>query len=124
MLLALNLKSILIDDPVDRPKPLAFNERTGHVLPLEDNLMQDQLDNLKLFADGKLLKIKEKKSNLIKFNFSKNYDFPPELVVNGFKDQLQVISEVKLLGIMITSDLKWSKNTNYICKKHTEKCGL
>ena len=46
MLLAFNLKSILIDDPVDRPRPLAFNERTGHVLPLEDNLMQDQLDNL------------------------------------------------------------------------------
>ena len=57
MLLAFNLKSILIDDPVDRPRPLPFNERTGHVLPLEDNLMQDQLDNLKLFADRKLLKI-------------------------------------------------------------------
>ena len=121
MLLAFNLKSILIDDPVDRPRPLAFNERTGHVLPLEDNLMQDQLDNLKLFADRKLLKIKEKKSNLIKFNFSKNYDFPPELVVHGFNDQLQVISEAKLLGIMITSDLKWAKNTDYICKRGYRK---
>ena len=114
MLLAFNLKSVLIDDLEDRPRPLTFNERTRHVLPLEDNPLQDQLDNLKIFTDRKLLKIKEKKSNLIKFNFSRNFDFPPELVLDGFDDQLQVISETKLLGIMITSDLKWAKNTDYM----------
>ena len=36
-------------------------------------------------------------------------------------DQLQVISEAKLLGIMLTSDLKWAKNTDYICKRAYRK---
>ena len=58
---------------------------------------------------------------MIKFNFSRNYDFPPELVVNGFNDQLQVINEAKLLGIMIASDLKWAQNTDYICRRAYRK---
>ena len=44
-----------------------------------------------------MLKIKEKKTNVMKFNFSKLNDFPPELIVNWFKDQLEVISETNLL---------------------------
>ena len=84
MLIFLNLKSVLIDDPVDRPRPLTFNERTSHILPTDDNLMQDQLESLHRFATGKLLRIKEKKSNVMKFNFSKSFDFPPELTISGF----------------------------------------
>ena len=53
----------------------------------------------------------------MKFSFSRNLDFSPELQVNGFKNNLEEITETKLLGIMITSDLKWAVNTEYICKK-------
>ena len=30
---------------------------------------------------------------------------------------LDVVDEVKLLGLVITSDLKWTKNTENICNK-------
>jgi hypothetical protein len=53
----------------------------------------------------------------MKFNFSRTNDFPPELTIKGFNDQLDVISETKLLGIMLTNDLKWASNTEFICKK-------
>ena len=121
MLISLNLKNVLVNDPLERPQPLLFNERTRHILPIEDNHMQDQLNDLQAFAASKLLRIKEKKSNILKFNFSRNFDFPPELVISGFNDQLEVISETKLLGVMITSDLKWAANTEYICKKAFKK---
>ena len=97
MLIAFKLEIVLIDDPVDRPRPLTFNERTSHILPTDDNLMQDQLESLHRFATGKLLRIKEKKSNVMKFNFSKSYDFPPELAISGFKQQLEVMNETRLL---------------------------
>ena len=121
MLVAYNLKKVLVSDPNHRPKPLAFNERTEQVLPIGNNLLQVQLDSLHSFASSKLLKIKEKKSNVMKFNFSRNYDFPPELVISGFNDQLEVIRETKLLGIILTDDLKWAANTEYICKKAYKK---
>ena len=51
------------------------------------------LDDLKSFADRKLLKIKEKKTTVMKFNLSSSYDFPPKLYIEGFENNLEAISE-------------------------------
>ena len=116
MLVAIKLKASLLPDPVVREKPLNFNERTKHILPLCNNQLQEQLEDLKRFATKKLLKIKEKKSNVMKFNFSRSYDFPPELLIDGFNEKLNVINETRLLGVIISNDLKWGANTDNICK--------
>ena len=86
-------------------------------MPSFENPLQNHLDDLKEFADRKLLKIKEKKTNIMKFNFSRNYDFPPELTIEGFSNKLEVVKETKLLGVMITDDLRWRANTDFICKR-------
>ena len=83
--------------------------------------MQEILDFLQNFTAVNLIKIKEKKTNIMKFNCSRSNDFPPELVVQGFGDQLQVVKEAKLLGIILTSDLKWGANTDYLCGKAYRK---
>ena len=57
----------------------------------------------------------------MKFNFSKIYDFPPVLTLEGFEENLKVIHESKLLGVMISNDLKWYSNTKYICSKAYKK---
>ena len=112
---AIDLKSSLVIDPVVRPYPLCQSERTGHILPSINNAMQSLLIDLSQSADQKLMKIKEKKTNIMKFNFSINWDFPPEVYIPGFKDQIMVISETRLLGLVITDDLKWAAYTQYIC---------
>ena len=53
----------------------------------------------------------------MKFSCSKKYDFLPELNIRGFKDQLAVVQETKLLGIILTS----ATNTEYVCKKAYKK---
>ena len=121
ILSAINLKKSLVPDSELRVKPLTKNERTGQVLSSENNILQDQLHDLKRFTDQKLLKIKERKTNLMKFNFAKIHDFPPELKIDGFKNDLEVVKETKLLGMILTNDLKWSANTEYICKKAYKK---
>ena len=83
--------------------------------------MQDELKNLKVFTSNNLMKIKEKKTTVMKFNFSRTNDFPPELLVNGFENLVQVVNEAKLLGIILTSDLRWEANTEYICRKAYKK---
>ena len=57
----------------------------------------------------------------MKFNFSASYDFPPQLYIEGFENNLEAISETKLLGVIITNDLKWAANTEYVCKKAYKK---
>ena len=74
-----------------------------------------------MFATNKLLKIKEKKTQVMKFNFTRSRDFPPELNVEGFNDQLEVINETKLLGVVLSNDLKWEANTDYICTRAYKK---
>ena len=50
------------------------------------------------------------------FNKSRKFDFPPEIMFSD-GSQLNVISEVQLVGVMITDDLSWNKNTLFICSK-------
>ena len=49
------------------------------------------------------------------FNFSTKYDFMPKLTIGG--EQLEVVESTKLLGVMISSDLKWNHHTDYVVKK-------
>ena len=54
------------------------------------------------------------------FNKSRKWDFPPEVSFND-GTQLDVITETKLVGVMISDNLSWNKNTAYICKKARRK---
>ena len=48
------------------------------------------------------------------FNFTKQHQFITSI---EFKDQkLEMLDEIKLLGAMITSDLKWDRDTDEIVK--------
>ena len=121
MLQAVNLKHKLVSDPVNRPQPLSHCERNGMILPFSSNPLHNALMDLKDFTDKKLMRIKEKKTNVIKFNFSHKYDFPPEILIEGFKNHLDVVQQTKLLGVILSDDLKWAANTDYICRKAYER---
>ena len=51
------------------------------------------------------MKTKVTKTTLMKLNFTRNQDFPPEIKINGFKNNLQVVEKAKLVGLTITNDL-------------------
>ena len=64
--------------------------------------------------------INKKKTQVMMFNKSRKWDFPPEIRFND-GTLLDVISETKLVGVMITDNLSWHKNTLYICQKARQK---
>ena len=85
----INLKNSLIEDHENRPKPFNFRERTGHVLPLHSNQLQETLNDLHSFTVNNLMKITEGKTKAMIFNTSHNFDFPPEITLpklDGFLD--------------------------------------
>ena len=57
---------------------------------------------------------------MVLFNKSRKFDFPPDL---KFYDgtQLEVVPQVKLVGIVISDDLKWQQNTDFITKKAMQR---
>ena len=63
------------------------------------------------------MKLNSDKTKVMLFNVSKQNDFMPEVRVKDDKQNIEVVEEFKLLGVQITSDLKWDANTNAITKK-------
>ena len=117
---SINLKSSLVPDTTDRPKPLNYTERTCQILPSENNLLQLYLNDAEDFMTRNKMKINPNKTKIIKFNLSRKNDFPPEFHLSN--DQtLEVVSHVKLVGLFVSHDLKWQMNTDYICSRGSQK---
>ena len=57
----------------------------------------------------------------MKFSFSRKNVFPPELMIYEFNDQIAAVRGTKLLGIILTDDLKWAGNENFKCKVRYSK---
>ena len=114
------MKQCLILDPEERTKPLNYFERTGHILPEENNLLQLYLHDAENFISKNKMVINKKKTNVMNVTKSKKWSFPAEL---KFKDDttLETMRETKLLGVLVSDDLSWQKNTNYICEKARKK---
>ena len=117
---SVNLKSALIIDLTDRPRPVTYSERSGHILPPQNNLLQYYVKDTENFASQNNMKINKKKTHLIKFTNARKLDFPAEV---QFSDGtlLESVQQTTLLGVVVSSDLKWKKNTEYICEKARKK---
>ena len=77
--------------------------------------MQADINQLCIYANENEMRLNTGKTKTMLFNTAKNWDFLPEIQVDG--SNLEVVEEYKLLGVMITSDLKWDTNTEHITKK-------
>ena len=117
---SIDLKANLVPDPVQRKRLLNFHERTRHILPPENNLLQYFVKDTENFVVENKMVINSTKTKVISFTKSRNWDFPPEIQLSNGK-QLECINELKLLGVVVSNDLKWHKNTAFICEKVGKK---
>ena len=117
---SVDLKTYLVPDPVARPRPVQYEERTGHSLPAENNLLQSYIHEAENYTNQNNMKINKSKSNVLKFTFARKLDFPTNLTFSD-GSPVGVLSETTLLGVIISNDLKWQKNTSFICAKARKK---
>ena len=70
-------------------------------------------------ADSNEMEINLKKTKFMLFNPCTSLDFMPDFQLGGH--EVELVEEMKLLGLMITSDMKWSTNTDFIVKRAFKK---
>ena len=61
------------------------------------------------------MKLNTDKTNVMLFTRSRSWDFQPELLIDG--NLLNVVESSKLLGVFVSSNMKWDKNIEYIRSK-------
>ena len=111
----INLRADLEMDSRERERPVSFHERTGHYLPLDKCKTQQKINEILQFTQENEMVINSSKSKTMLFNRAKNYDFMPE--IKTVDDQVaEVVSEMKLLGVVISSDLKWHSHVKNLSK--------
>ena len=65
------------------------------------------------------MKLNSKKTKNQIFNFSKKHQFSTDIMIKG--DVIETISETKLLGTTITSDLSWNRNTSKLVTESNKR---
>ena len=75
---SINLKLSLKPDPVIRPRPLNYHERSMMVLKPEEDIVTEELTRFSQFASQNKFVINRKKCYTMVFSRSRKYDFPPE----------------------------------------------
>ena len=87
----------------------------SYYLPPENTKSLQHLDEICKWTEAKKMKVNEAKTKTMIFNFTRDYPISTSFKMNNIP--LEVVNEMKLLGVVITSDLRWDKNTQYITKK-------
>ena len=96
-----------------------YRARTGHVLDLKKSKVFQQLKETQEYAKQNHMKLNLSKTKLMLFNPCTSRDFMPEMRIEGTR--LDLVEQSKLLGVVLTSNLSWSANTEYIVERCMKK---
>ena len=66
--------------------------------------------------------LNEKKTKVMVFNFTDNHQFSTRIKLND--ENLEIVKYAKLLGVIISDNLKWDENTNYLVKRANSRMEL
>ena len=84
-------------------------------LPPANLKSQDNLNQIVNWTAQNKMKLNKKKTQVMTFNFTNDYQFSTRLYIE--ETLLETVAETKLLGTIISSNLKWHSNTDMIVKK-------
>ena len=94
----------------------------NQLIPGENLKSQEILDKISEWTRQQKMKLNERKTKNMIFNFSKNKQFITKMKVNN--TDLEVVKESKILGTILTNDLSWNKNTLDLVKKGFKRMQL
>ena len=90
--------------------------------PVKKSKVYRQLLDFKDKADENQMKLNYRKTKVMVFNPCKSQVFRPKFSMEG--NNLEVVEETKLLGLIVRSDMKWNSNTDNMVKKASKRLWL
>ena len=91
-------------------------------IPASSLKSQAYLDNIKEWTENQKMILNQKKTKAMVFNYTDKYKFGTRLTLN--EEHLEVVNTTKLLGVIITDDLKWDSNTESLVKRANQRMEL
>ena len=92
--------------------PLNFHDRFNLTLPPDKCILQHQLQDLVKFTKEHSMVLNSKKTRCMPFINSQTKDFMPQLSIES-GNYLEVIYQLKLVGVVLTSDMTWNAHVSY-----------
>ena len=111
---AINLKEAMIHNQ-GRPLPDPWHARLGQKLDPTKSKVYKQISEIQKYAMSNKMKLNLNKCKFMLFNPTNNYDFIPELEAEG--QSIETVGKMKILGMIVTDDLKWRANTENMTKR-------
>ena len=88
-------KLCLIYDSTYHPRPLTYEQRTGHILPLDMNPLQWYIRDIEAFSASNNMQLKKQKTKAMMFTRAKKRAFPLEIT---FQDaSLPMLGQLNIL---------------------------
>ena len=109
------LEKISLSNLVEKNKiigPFNFHDRFNLTMPHQYSILQHQIEDLQIFTKEHHMKLNSSKTKCIPFINSLTKDFEPQLIIDN-SSYLEVIYKLKLVGLVITSDLSWNAHVEY-----------
>ena len=94
----------------------------NQIISKENLKSQEFLSKINNWTEKQKMKLNDKKTKNMIFNFSKKNQFITKLSVND--NNLEVVEETKLLGTVLTNNLSWNRNTEELVKRGFRRMNL
>ena len=94
----------------------------NQLIPAEHLKSQEYLKQIQEWTANQKMILNKKKTKVMIFNFTDDHKFTTNLKLDD--ENLEVVEQAKLLGVIISNDLKWNKNTEYLIKKANSRMQL
>ena len=84
-------------------------------IPAENLKSSEYIETIQNWTENQKMILNQKKTKVMIFNYTDNYQFTTRLKLNN--ENIEVVNKSKLLGVVVSDDLKWDENTTYLVKK-------
>ena len=109
-LLTVGITSFNLKNTVPSDVPLH-----NQFIPPKNLKSQGWLDEINKWTKNQQMMINQTKTKTMIFNYTDKYQFTSRLKLNS--ENVEVINSTRLLGNMLTDDLKWDANIKNIVKR-------
>ena len=94
----------------------------GFVIPNQNMKTQQYINSISEWTKENKMLLNKKKCNAMIFNFCRDYQFTSKILIEN--EEMEIVSQTKLLGVIVNNNLTWDDNTKYLVQRANSRLRL